>query len=354
MSCLAEERFVELLDRGGLEASSPEEGAHLRDCQACRESWATVAAAGEVLAQAGTRGAGRLVRAIPLVAAAMLLAAIAVIVIRHGPSSAETPVKDPLGLILEGSPDEAKGAREALLKSGRKALPGLVAARPRLRTSLRFGEIQDLIWTLKIGGVQGTPDEAVVRKMEHVKIDLAFENVGVNDILAYLRDLSDINYVLDPTVDPGPVERLRGKNQSLRSTLETLCLVKDIDFDFRYGVVFLSRPMRLWSTEPGVGMPESNVWRTQALDPAGLEVAGRLPKNPITLDVQNCPMSAVAQYISTLSGVPIELPEALGETMVTLKVQTIHLVRLVELLTLPRGWDARIEGRSLVFFARAK
>ena len=354
MSCLAEERFVELLDQGGLEASSPEEGAHLRDCQACRDSWATVAAAGEVLAQAGIRGTGRLVRAIPLVAAAMLLATIAVIVIRHAPPSAATPVKDPLRLFLEGSPDEAKSAREALLKSGRKALPGLVAARPRLRTSLRFGEIQDLIWTLKIGGAQRTPDEAVIRKMENIKLDLAFENAGLNDILAYLRSLTDINYVLDPAVDPGPVETLRVRNQSLRSGLETLCLVKDIDFDFRYGVVFLSRPMRLWSTEPGVGLPESNVWTTQELDPAGWEVASRLPKNPVTLDIQNSPLSAVAQYISEISGIPIQLPEALGETMVTLKVQNTPLVHLVELLTLPRGWDARIEGRSLVIFARAK
>jgi len=352
MSCLAEERFVELLDRGGLDAASPEEGAHLRDCQACRESWGTVAAAGEVLAQTATRGAGRLVRAIPLVAAAMLLATIAVIVIRHAPSSATTPMKDPLTLFLEGSPDQAKSARESLLKSGRNALPGLVAARPRLRTSLRFREIQDLIWTLKIGGAQGTPDEAVIRKMENLKLDLAFENAGVSDILAYLRGLSDINYVVDPTLDPGLVETLQGKNQTLRSALETLCLVKDLDFDFRYGVVFLSRPMRLWSTEPGVGLPESNVWRTQALDPAGREVASRLPKNPITLDIQNSPMSAVAQYISTLSGVSIQLPEALGETLITLKVANIYLAHLIELLTLPRGWDSRIEGRSLVIFTR--
>ena len=82
MSCLAEDRFIELLDQGGLEATKPGERAHLESCEACRDSWAGVAAAAEVLADARPRSSGRSARWVPLgAAAAMLLVVLGVIAI---------------------------------------------------------------------------------------------------------------------------------------------------------------------------------------------------------------------------------------------------------------------------------
>src|SRR6185295_3434335 len=88
MSCLAEERFVELLDQGGLDATKPEEQAHLERCESCRDSWATIAAAGEVLVEARPRSASRESRLIPMIAAAaMLLTIIGVVALKKIPST---------------------------------------------------------------------------------------------------------------------------------------------------------------------------------------------------------------------------------------------------------------------------
>src|SRR5438477_8446801 len=133
MNCLAEERFIDLLDRGGLEAAGIDEEAHLQSCEACRDAWATITAAGEILAEARPRATGRAMRWIPLAAAAAtLLIIIAVIAVRA------TPKRDPVALFVDGTPEEMAGARAEILMLGRKAIPGLVAARPRLRGSARF------------------------------------------------------------------------------------------------------------------------------------------------------------------------------------------------------------------------
>ena len=123
MNCLAEERFVELLDRGGLRAGRPEERQHLDACETCRESWASVAAAAEVLVEARPQSVSRLGRIIPLVsAAALLLTIIGVILFRQTCSPVTKPAQDPLKAFVEGTPEEMKDARAALLKMGRKSL----------------------------------------------------------------------------------------------------------------------------------------------------------------------------------------------------------------------------------------
>jgi len=353
MSCLAEERFVDLLDRGGLDAASPEEGDHLRVCEACRESWATVAAAGELLAEARPRRAARAARVIPLVAAAaMLLTIVAVIATRHPSSSIPRPVQDPVTLFLEGSPDEVRSAREALLKGGRKSLLGLVAARPKLRGSARFEALQDLIWEIKRAGAQDSADQALLTTLENRKIDLNFENTKVEDLLAFIRELSSLNLVVDPSLlDVGTIKVIRLKDASLRLTLETLCAFTDLDFDLRYGVIFLSKPMRLWSTDPQVGLPAANGWSNEARQ-APLEGAAsqKLRSMRITMDIINSPLSAIAAYMTEISGLPIRPEEPIELRLITAKVQDVPMIHMLELVTLPFGWDVRLEGGKVVIF----
>ncbi len=77
MTCLDPGRFVDLLDRGGLDAADAEERAHLSSCSACREEWGSVAGASDFLQ--GRRAAAppaRSNRWIPLAAAAALLLGI--------------------------------------------------------------------------------------------------------------------------------------------------------------------------------------------------------------------------------------------------------------------------------------
>jgi hypothetical protein len=330
MNCLAEERFVELLDRGGLEATQPEERAHLESCETCRDCWATVAAAGEILTDARPGTVTRATRMIPFAAAAaMLLAIIGVILLQKTPPPITKAVQDPLVLFQEGTPEEAKGARLALLKSGRKALPALVAARPKLKGSARFQALQDLI-------------------------DLAFENTRLEDIVAFVRSFSGLNLVVDPTIEGGIVDTFSIKDSSLRTALEVLSSVKGLEFDLRYGVLFFATPMRLWSTDPGVGLPTANHWTKQTLAPGDVEASDKLRVIRITIDMQSSPLTAIAGYLTEISGLKFIVDAAIPEGQRSLKVQDLVLPRVLELLTLPYGSDVKIEGGTVVFFDRKK
>jgi hypothetical protein len=356
MTCIAEDRFAELLDGGGLGALRSEERDHLEGCDGCRESWASVAAAADVLTESRPRRAGLAIRLLPVVAAAAMLLAIAgLIVSRESPSGHPVPPKDPVAEFIDAKPEELDKARAALLRMGRPALPRLVAARTRLvRGSPRFEELQDVIWALKVSGAQerGIPEFA--RRMEVMKIDLSFEKIAMGDLLEFIRDFSGVNFVVDPAVPPGTMDAIKVQDTTLQSVLEIICSAMDLDFDFRYGCVFLSRPMRLWSTEAGVGLPESNRWTKQVLDATGQDLSAKMRKFELTIDIQKSPMTAVAAFVSEVSGVSVQLRNVPEDVLITMKVSYLPLIHAVELLTLPRGWDARIEGKALVITGPGK
>jgi hypothetical protein len=341
MNCLADERFIEILDRGGLDATRPDERVHLESCEACRESWASVAAAADVLAESRPKAArGRLV---PLtVAAAMLFTIVGLIVWKSAPVVVQP--KDPVVLLLEGTPEEVRSAREALLKQGRKAIPVLVAARPKFKGSARLQSLRDLIFDLKRASVQQDPDAvAVFKKLESVRVDLSFENTRIDDILGFIRDFSPMNILLDPGVDGGMVDKYDMKDATLRNCLEVLCAVRELDFDYRYGVVFLSSPMRLWSLDPGVGLPTANAWERQILAGADAAAADKIRSIRITVDMQNAPLNSLADYLGEISRIKITTDPAIADQPVSVKVMDVTLDRALQLMTLPRGWDLRIE-----------
>jgi hypothetical protein len=191
-----------------------------------------------------------------------------------------------------------------------------------------------------------------------MKVDLAFQNTLLGDILAFLRDFSELNFVLDPSKPEefrdSMVDELKVKNMSLRGVLETLCALKDLDFDLRYGVLFFTKPMRLWSTDPAVGLPSANEWSRQSVTGGEQEIAGKLRTIRLNMDMSNAPLSAAAEFLREISGVQLK-PEALrSEQSINLKVQDLLLSHVLELLSLPHGWDVRIEGRGVVLFELKK
>ena len=239
MSCLADERFIEILDLGGLEAAQPPERAHLEACDACRDAWASVAAAGEVLTEARPRGARRAAIAVPLAAAAaMLIAVVAVIAMKPTPTALTRPAPDPIEQFLNGTAEEASRARPEVLKLGRKAIPGLVAARSKFRGSARFAALQDLIWDLKRAGAQDPEQVKLFQALTDRKMDMNFENTRAQDLIAFIISFYPINIVLDSTVDPPVIDKYVMKDSTLRDCLDVLCAVAGLDFDVRYGVVF--------------------------------------------------------------------------------------------------------------------
>lgn len=336
MSCLSEEQVIEILDRGGLESAAADERAHLESCAACRESWATAAAAGELLTEA--RPAASRWRIFPVaVAAAMLLAIIGAIAIRP------TPPKrvDPVVLLTEGSPEESNEARAMLLKAGRSSLPALAAARGRFKGTPKLRILQDLMFEIKLQDPEG---RELLQQLDTRRIDLQFTDTPIDDVIGFLRDFAKINIVLDPLVERGALQTLNLKNATHREVLDMICLVMELDFDVRYGVLFLSKPLRLWSTDPKVGLPAAN---SLAAGP----VAEKLRAIRITIEMEGMPLNAIADYLQEISGIPVK-SEGLPERTLALKVSDLPLHHALELLSLPYGWDARVDGGSVVIFAR--
>jgi hypothetical protein len=355
MSCLAEERLIELLDEGGLQRTRPDERAHLESCESCRESWGAVAAAAELLSEARPRASGRAARWIPLAAAAaMLLAILAVIAQKKTPGPIKEASKDPVTLFIEGTPDEMRRAYEVLLKQGRPALLSLAAARPRLKGSAREKLFLDLLWAVKLGAVRQDADsKKILDGLEAVKIDLSFENTRIVDVLGFIRDFSKLDVVLDPSLDAGIVEKYRVQDQNLRYALEILCAVKDLEFDVKYGVLFISTPMRIWSTDPGVGLPNANEWTRRKPTAPNPELESKVESTRLTVDMQNAPLSSISGYISEITGLKMKLEEIPDEPL-SLAVQDLSLKHVLELLSLPYGRDVRFDNGSIVLFIPKK
>src|SRR5262245_48998561 len=81
MTCIQEERFVEMADNGGLDAADASERAHFRECAACRESWSLVAATDGLLRES-VRPAPRTSWLPTFVAAAAVILAVGFVLLK--------------------------------------------------------------------------------------------------------------------------------------------------------------------------------------------------------------------------------------------------------------------------------
>jgi len=360
MNCVAEEQFVEMLDRGGLDEARAEERAHLEACGACRQTWATLAAAGEVLSGARSRS-GKGWRTVPLVAAAaMLLGVLAVVVVRSAPllrPSDEVPretlsPEDAVKLFVDGSQEQSAWARERLLEGGRSVIATLVRARPGYRGRARFAALQDLIYRLKAAtwGEEVEPEFlAILRKLDEMKLDLSLQQSRLQDVLSAVREISGLNIVGDPTlaVDVGAQRLdLDAKGETLRYVLDLICTVTGLDYDVRYGVLWIGGPEQLW---PAQGLARlENAWVGQDLNLQDKETAGKLRAIRITVDMQNAPLSALVDYLREISGLTLTLQPPAGDAALSIKAQDVRFRHVLEMITLPFGLDARIENGSVL------
>jgi type II secretory pathway component GspD/PulD (secretin) len=112
--------------------------------------------------------------------------------------------------------------------------------------SKRIGE-----QVIKTEGGIGTDEDpdilAINRKLDTMKIDLAFENTKLEDILAFIRDFSGLNIVLDAAVqqqvDPNKTITFKVKDLVLKNVLKLL--LAQIGLDYRITeekVVLLTDP----------------------------------------------------------------------------------------------------------------
>jgi outer membrane protein assembly factor BamB len=172
MSCLTPEDFIELLESRRLDAPSPEQARHLQQCPECRDAWASIGAADEVLPRLRPRAR----RTLPwMAAAAAFLLSLPALLIWRGagtPSPGReaqeiaSSLRDLIPLLKDDSPkvrEKAEADLEALVrKSGRPGLLALRAEQTRASEPETQGRIARIIerltapkqlWRVPVGHV---------------------------------------------------------------------------------------------------------------------------------------------------------------------------------------------------------
>jgi type II secretory pathway component GspD/PulD (secretin) len=97
--------------------------------------------------------------------------------------------------------------------------------------------IQEAVLKTDKGGGAGEEDPdilAINRKLDTMKIDLAFENTKLEDILAFIRDFSGLNIILDAAVrekvDPEKAITFKVKDLVLKNVLKLLLAQFQLDY----------------------------------------------------------------------------------------------------------------------------
>ena len=172
MTCLSPDDFIELLESGRLDAPGPEQARHLQQCPECRDAWASIGAADDVLPRLRPRA--RRTWAWMLAAATLLLALPGLLLWRgagtpslgRASQEVEASLLRLIPLLRDDSPkvrEQAEADLEALVrKAGRPALRALRAEEKRSADTETRGRIAGILerltapkqlWRVPIGAV---------------------------------------------------------------------------------------------------------------------------------------------------------------------------------------------------------
>jgi hypothetical protein len=84
----------------------------------------------------------------------------------------------------------------------------------------------------------GAAGQAAVRALLTTKIDLAFENTSIEEVLGFLRDFSKLNIVLEKVGDPDPIT-FKAKDALLGEILELITLPQGLDARLQEGTIVI-------------------------------------------------------------------------------------------------------------------
>lgn len=329
--------------------------------------------------------------------------------------------------LLEGSESESRNARQELKDRGPQVLPALLMARPQARSKGKWDALHDLIHEIKWPPAEDPERNEILDRLARWPVTIALQDASTATLVGLLGGLSGINMCFGVPEEAVKARRdFRKEDTPLRRVLDEVLAADGLDYDVRYGVVFIGAPEQLWPAPPkpepipplteaqskraralvdrlgaeaieereeaslelvrmgrGVigaleegersGQPERaarcreirlrlqprpatlprvNHWRGQDLKGADLAVARKLYTARLNLNVHTARLEEVLDRIMIATGVIITAPDVNLEQTVDIHVREVRCANVVELLTLPRGLDARIEKGAVVLFPR--
>ena len=344
---------------------------HLDLCAECQETVDRLRGERDVLRRADARLDVPLPkrkvggRALVALAAAALLAVTAAIVLRREPLPAaapvpgaqETPDVDKLiARFLDGTEKDSARARELLVASASAALPALVETRMKRQDVLRPDALAALLFDLK-RKVAGPAADRVFQRLKEAKLEVDFQNTPLSDVLKHVAQATELDVYTDPSLSVEKIlVNLKVKESTLLQGLDLLAMLHDVEYDVRFGVLFVARSHRLFDLpayrQTPQNFPAQGHWRRQELSSAGADLLKKLDRMSVDLEFVNTPLPDVAAFIRDLAQVNLILPRDLDNHDITLKVKGLAAASILELLLLPRRMDLKIEGNAVIIFAR--
>ena len=342
---------------------------HLASCAECRDTEGRLRGEFDLLRRADARivpparrrRPGSLV---PLaLAAAALLAVTALVVLRSAPSDlpgSKAPqdridVKKTIDVFLDGKDEESALARRALVQLGPAALGPLVDARFNGTPSIRPDALGALILELKEQRA-GEAGAAIFRKLKEIRITIDMQNAPLSAVVDYLREITGLNINVDPTVEADDrFLSLKVTNVPLHRALDLMGFITPIEYDVRYGLLFIGAPERLFEIPKAAPpLPAAALFRRQEPVVSGKAAMKKMNEMKIDLAFENAPIPDILAFVRDFSGLNILLEPGLGEVPVSLKIRELQLGSALELIALPRGLDVRLEEGAVLIFKPKK
>ena len=342
--------------------------SHLASCEDCRELESRLRAELDLLRRADARlepsaPRRRLGSLLPLAVAAVALLGVIAVILRPGSAPApEVPalqgkvdVKQTIDFFLDGNEEDSSRARRALIELGPGVLGPLIDARSHHPASIRPDALAALILELKEKGA-GEPGVAIFRQLKTFRITVDLQNSPISAVMEYFRQIASLNIFVDPALKSDEVlVSLKVNDVPLHRALDLLGFISPIDYDVRYGVLVIAAPERLFDTpQARAPLAVAALFRRQELSIPGKAALKTLNEMKIDLAFQNTFLSDIVLFIADFSKVNIVLQPGLGEEPITLISKELALGSALELLTLPRGLDLRLEGGTLILFKPKK
>lgn len=242
---------------------------------------------------------------------------------------------------LDGSDDAAAELR----KRGTEAAPAILQARASNRTHARWGRLEDLHYEIKVAAADEAGKE-LFKKWSATELKVDFEKGKLRDVVSFYRDFTGLDLMVDPAAEEGSIT-IRFDLQSGRRALDRLCAEAGVDYDVRYGILWVAAPERLWGAK---ALPRTNAWEKTAK--ADDEIVRKLRGTKITLESIGDGMSLAlaVDFLRESGGLDFALERGLDDRIVSFTAHGVSLAHFLALITIPIGLDVEISDGIVIVF----
>lgn len=184
----------------------------------------------------------------------------------------------------------------------------------------------------------------VKKRLEKQRVTLQFNQTSLSDVTSFLRDITQLNFVLDPAANLGKNKvSLRLKNVKLSTALD--CIVSTDTktcYSLANGFIIVT------TKERAKCFTEATAPKNSSDDQKKLWAS--LAKKELTLDFDKTPLSDLVSFLQDLTGENMMISgKTLRAVQVTLRAKKLKLGGLLCFLATAYNFDFAWKSKVLVF-----